>query len=227
MASAAPAEVEPLPARLLSVGRDDLQCGDRECGCDREIDVEDRPPVAELGQDTADEHTDRGAGTSDCAPGGKRLRPLVALEGGHDDRERCRGEHRGAEALARPSCEQGTGRAGHGRGERGCGEDAEAGQEHPASPEQISRAAAEEQQAPEDERVARDRPADRAAADVEVAREAGQRDVHGGDVEDDHQLRYQQHRQEHELGAGGTLGLRGVAVAEWSLGVLRASCPLF
>ena len=194
------AEVETLPARLQSVGGDDLQRGDRECGCDGEIDVEDRPPV-ELGQDAADEHADRSTSAADRAPGGERLRPLGALEGGHDDREGSRGEHRCAETLARPSGEQGTGAARHGRGERGHGEDAEPGQEHPAPPEQVGCAAAEEQQAAEDERVARDRPADRAAADVEVAGEAGQGDIHGGDVEDHHQLRDQEHGQEHELRA--------------------------
>ncbi len=154
------AEVETLPARLEGVGRDDLQCGDRECCCDGEVDVEDHPPVGELGQDAADEHADRSTSAADRAPGGESLRPLRALEGGHDDRERRRGEHRCAETLARSSGEEGTGGAGHRRGERGRGEDAEAGQEHPAPSEQVGGAAAEEEQAAEDQRVARDRPAD-------------------------------------------------------------------
>ena len=160
------AEVETLPARLLRVGRDDLQRGDRECRCDGEIDVEDHPPVAELGQDAADEDADRSACAADGSPGGESLRPLVALEGGHDDRERCRGEHRCAETLARASGEQGAGGTRHRRGEGGGGEDAEAGQEHPAPSEQVGCAAAEEEQAAEDERVARDRPADAGAAEA-------------------------------------------------------------
>ena len=110
------AEVETLPARLLSVGGDDLQRGDRECRCDGEIDVEDQAPV-ELGQEAADEHADRGTSAADRAPGGESLRPLGALEGGHDDRKRSRGEHRCAESLTRASGEQGTGATRHRRGE--------------------------------------------------------------------------------------------------------------
>ena len=107
------AKVETLPARLLGVGRDDLQCGDRECCCDGEVDVEDHPPVGELGQDAADEDADRSTCAADGSPGGERLRALLAVERGHDDRERCRGEHRGAETLARAGREEGAGGAGH------------------------------------------------------------------------------------------------------------------
>ena len=190
------AEVETPPPRLLDVGRDDLQRGDRERGCDGEVDVEDRPPVGVLRQDAADEDADRGTCAADGAPGGERLRPLVALEGGHDDRQRRRGEHRGAETLACASGEEGAGGAGHRRGERGGGEDAEAAQEHPASPEQVGGAAAEEEQAAEDQRVARDRPADAGAGQVQITGEARQRDVHRRDVEDHHQLRDQQDEEE-------------------------------
>src|SRR5215218_1519050 len=111
------AEVETLPARLQSVGRDGLKRGDRERGRDGEIDVEDQAPV-ELGQDAADEHADRSTGAADRAPGSKRLRPLGALEGGHDDREGSRGEHRRPEALSCASGEQGTGGTRHCRGKR-------------------------------------------------------------------------------------------------------------
>ena len=66
-------EVEAAPARLLGVGRDDLQGGDEQrCG-DGEVDVEDRPPVGELGEDAADEDADRRARSADCAPSGERL----------------------------------------------------------------------------------------------------------------------------------------------------------
>ena len=189
-------EVETPPARLRGVGGDDLQCGDRECCGDGEVDVEDHPPVGELGQHAADEDADRSTCAADGSPRGERLRTLAALERGHDDRERCRGEHRGAEPLACTSGEEGAGGAGHRRGERGGGEDAEAGQEHPASSEQVGGAAAEEEQAAEDQRVARDRPADAGAGQVQVTGEAWQRDVHGGDVEDHHQLCDQQDEEQ-------------------------------
>jgi hypothetical protein len=66
------AEVETLPARLLGVGRDDLQCGDHECGCDWEVDVEDHPPVGELGEE-ADEDADRSTGAADCAQAARAI----------------------------------------------------------------------------------------------------------------------------------------------------------
>ncbi len=190
------AEVEPTPARLLRIGGHDLQGGDRECRCDRQIDVEDHPPVGELGEETADEHADCGARASDCSPGGERFRPLVPVERRHDDRKRCRREQCCTETLARAGCKQSGRRARRGRRERRHGEDAEAGQEHPAAPEQIGGAAAEEEQASEDERVAGDGPADARAAELKVFREARQRDVHGRDVEDDHQLGDEHDEQE-------------------------------
>jgi hypothetical protein len=153
-------EVEPSPARLLRVAGHDFQGSDGQCRCDGQIDVEDHPPVAELGEKAADEDADRRACASDCSPGGERFRPLLPLERAHDDRERCRREQRCTETLACAGCEQGGRGARHGRRERGCGEDSEAGQEHPPTPEQIGGPTAEEEQASEDERVAGDRPAD-------------------------------------------------------------------
>ena len=73
---------------------------------------------------------------------------------------------------------------------------AEPGEEDATTAEQVGGPAAEQQQAAEDERVARDRPAEVAAGDVEVRGEVGQRDVHGRDVEDDHELRERQQEQQ-------------------------------
>src|SRR6266508_1170002 len=108
-------EVEPSPAWRLCIGGHDLQGGDRQCRCDRQIDVEDHPPVAELGEDAADEDAECGACASDCSPGGERFRPLVSLEGRHDDRKRCRREHRGTKTLACAGCEEGSRCARYGR----------------------------------------------------------------------------------------------------------------
>ena len=127
---------------------------------DREVDEEDHPPVGELGQQPAGEDADRCACAADCAPGGERLRLRLAVEAGRDDRERRRGEHRGAEALPRACREQRSGAAGEGGGERGGREDTQAGQEQAAAAEQVGGPAAEQQETAEDERVARDRPAD-------------------------------------------------------------------
>ena len=189
-------EVEATPTRLLAVGRDDLPRGDEKRRGDGEVDVEDCPPVGELGENAADEDADRRARSADCAPSCERLRASCSVECGRDDRECCRGEERGTESLTRASREQRSGASGHRRGERGSGEDGEAGEEHAAASEEIGRATAEQQETSEDERVARDRPADVRAAQVEVGGNVRQGDVHGGDVEDDHELGDEQHREE-------------------------------
>ena len=100
------AEVEAAPARLLASAGTTLQGGEREHGGDGQVDEEDQPPVDELGQHAADEDAERGAGTADRTPGGERLRRGRPVEAAGDDRERGRGEHRGAEALAGASGEQ-------------------------------------------------------------------------------------------------------------------------
>ena len=159
-------KVEAAPARLLRVGRDELERGDQEDGGDGDVDVEDRAPVGGLGEDAADEDADGGAGSADCSPGGLRLRAGLAVKAGGDDRECRRREESGADALARASGEQGGGTCCHRRHEGRGGEDEESGEEHAAATEKVGGAATEEQEAAEDQRVARDRPADARAAEV-------------------------------------------------------------
>ena len=100
------AEVEPTPARLLGVGGNDLAGAEGERDGDRQVDEEDQPPVSDLGEHAAEEDAERGAGATDGTPGGERLRASRAVEDAGDDRERGRGEHRGAEALARAGGEE-------------------------------------------------------------------------------------------------------------------------
>ena len=76
-------------------------------------------------------------------------------------------------------------------------------------PTRSASAAAEEEQAAEDERVARDRPADRRSTQLQIAGEARQGDVHGRDVEDHHQLGDEQDAEEN--GAASAGGRRGLA----------------
>src|SRR5205823_4318216 len=93
--------------------------------------------------------------------------------------------------------------------------DDEPGEEHPAATEKVGGAATEQQKAAEDQGVARDRPADARTAHVQVGGDVRKRDVHGGDVEDDHQLRDEQNRKEEAV------RLRGVIRADrdFALGV--------
>ena len=190
------AQVQSAPAGLLHVAGNDLQRGEGERNRHGQVHEEDHPPVGELRQEPTGEDADRRTGAADGTPGGKRLRLCRPVEAGRDDRERSRGEHRRAETLTGPRREERGGGSGERRGEGRGREDPEAGEEEAAAPEQVGGAAAEEQEAPEDEGVARDRPADLRAGELQVLREARQRDVHGRDVEDDHQLRDEEHEQQ-------------------------------
>jgi hypothetical protein len=77
-------EVKPPPPRLVRVGGNDCQGGRGERDGDREVDVEDQPPV-ELGQEAADEDADRSASAADRSPGSERLHPLWAVERSGDE----------------------------------------------------------------------------------------------------------------------------------------------
>ena len=78
-------------------------------------------------------------------------------------------------------------------------------EEHAAAAEEVGGAAAEQQEASEDQRVARDRPADLRATQLQVRCDVRQRDVHGRDVEDDHQLRDEQHREKPAVSRGASV----------------------
>ena len=105
-------------------------------------------------------------------------------------------------------------------------EHAQAGQEHPPAAEQVGGASAEQQQAAEDQRVARDRPADVAAGDVQALGHVRHGDVDGRDVEDDHQLRdaeQQQQLLEAPHRPAGVSGVGSVVAARAVRGRLRAA----
>ena len=76
-------------------------------------------------------------------------------------------------------------KSGKERGER---EHDEPGEKDPPAPEQVGRAPAEEQEAPEHERVGADDPLQVLLRESEVDLDRGQRHVHDCDVQDDHEL---------------------------------------
>ena len=112
------AQIEAAPLRPLRVGGQEVQGAGGEHQADGEVDEEDRAPVDELGQHAAEQDADGGARAADRAPDAERLGALGAVEGGGDDRQRGRGEHRGAEALAGAGGEEHGGVGGERRGER-------------------------------------------------------------------------------------------------------------
>ena len=191
------AEVESVPARSGGVCGDDPAGRDGEPDTDRDVDQEDRLPADELGQRASEEHADGGTRSSDRAPGREGVRPLATLsEGAHEDGERGGREHRGAQSLSGPCGEQRFGASCCRCGDGGEGEDAQSGHEHAARPDEVGGTAAEQEQAAEDQRVARDRPADVAAVDAEAVGHVRQRDVHGRDVEDHHELGGAEHQKQ-------------------------------
>ncbi len=91
------------------------------------------------------------------------------------------------------------------------------GQEHGAPVEQVGEAAAEEQQSAAEKDVGTDRPLVVAAGEVEGLADAGQRDVHHADVEDDDELGHEHHAEN----GPGSAGLLSVLFVR---GLYRAGC---
>ena len=125
------------------------------------------------------------------------MTPWALGEDGGDQGERRGGEHRRPHPLQRPRRDQCLRGGGRCRGDRGCGEDPEAGQEHPSPAEQVGGAATEQDQPAESERVGRDHPLEIGDRDAQVRLDGRQRDVHHRDVEDEHELRCAQQGQDH------------------------------
>ena len=86
----------------------------------------------------------------------------------------------------------------------GDGEERQADLEDAEPAEDVAEAAAEEQQAAEGERVGVEHPRQRRRAEAEVGVDAGERDVHDGGVEHQHQLGDQHDRD----AGGGAAGVR-------------------
>ncbi len=157
---------------------------------ERDVDEEGPAPVHVLGQQTAEDQTDRTATTGDGAVDAERLGALLGL-GEHDrqQRERGRGEQGAEDTLEGAGAEQHRG-VGGGAAERGG--QCEAGQtddEGALAPPQVGHPATEQQQPAEGQRVRGDHPLAVAVGDAQVLLGGRQRDVHDGGVQDDHQLR--------------------------------------
>src|SRR6185503_3922666 len=95
---------------------------------DRDVDEEDPGPVERAGERAAEQHAGRAAAAGDRAPDPEREVALLTLgEGGGEDRQRGRGEQRGAEPLEGPEGDQRTLRPGEPVEQRADTEEREAG----------------------------------------------------------------------------------------------------
>ena len=156
---------------------------------DRDVDDEDPRPRGELGEHAAEEQADRAAAGGDRAPDAERLGALILPgECRRDDRERRGGDEGAAEPLERPAGDQHSGRLREAVEQRGGAEHDDPGREQPLTTEQVGRAAAEQQEAAEDERVRVDDPLEVRGGEVQPVLNGGQRDVHDGRIEHDHEL---------------------------------------
>ena len=127
MTRIAPSDVEGAD-RVLDAALAQQARGQQDRGeADRRVDEEDPLPADVLGEDAAEQHADRAAGTRDGAPDCERLVALLALgERRREDRERRRGDHRAAEALDGARRDEEVVRVREAAGERGEREQREA-----------------------------------------------------------------------------------------------------
>jgi hypothetical protein len=105
-------EVEADPLRSSDVGGHDVHRSGSDADADGQIDQEDGSPVDEFGERAAQQDTDSGAGAAHGTPDAERLRAGRAVEGGGDDGQRSRRQHRRAQTLPGTGGEEHGGTAG-------------------------------------------------------------------------------------------------------------------
>ena len=153
--------------RLGQQARGEQRRGD----ADRHVDEQHPLPAGPLGEHAAEQHARGAAGTGDRAPDAERLVAFSTLgeHRGHE-RERGRGEQRGAEALDGAGDDQLDVGLGEAAGERCAREHDQADDEHAAPAEQVGDATAEQQEAAEGQRVRVDDPRQVVLAEVQRRR---------------------------------------------------------
>jgi hypothetical protein len=182
-----PERVKPLGlrvARLTHEAERQHEGGD----ADRQVDPEDRRPVEEADQQTADDRPGSEADPRCGRPDADCGRAPLLGERIDQDRERERCHQRGTDALQSAEGDQ-VGVVGR---ERACaGEHRERGQadeEDALAPVPISQRAADEDERRERKHVGVDHPLQVARRDTELALDRGQRHVHDRVVQQDHAL---------------------------------------
>ena len=172
--------------------RDSVDAREREHDggdADRDVDEEDPLPADAGRDDPADDRPDGDGGAGDGPEDPEGDPAVAALEGLGDQRERGGEHHRPADPL------HGAGEVEHQRGVGepadggGAGEHHEAGREHQPAPEQVGERSGRQQEGGERQRVGVDDPLQVGEGGVQFALDRGQRDVHDGDVEQQHEDR--------------------------------------
>lgn len=181
-----------------------------------------------MGEDAADDEPERGRRAGNRSPqpeGAGAFGP--SGEVGRDERERGRRGERRPQPLDGPRPEQPARGRGEPADQRGHAEQRDAGDEDPAAADDVPRPPAEQEQPAEGDGVGVEHPGQALGGEAERVVDLGERDVHDGDVEDQHELAEQQ-GGEYEAGpvpgrAGGPRvgrggrqsGLQGAAGRSW------------
>ena len=164
---------------------------------DGHVDEEAPAPREQVGQQAAEHQADAAAATCDGAVVGDGARALAALaERRRQQRERGRCGDRGADALHGARGQQPLGRGRQAAREGGGGEESDAGHEHAPAAEDVAGPRAQQQQAAERQRVGVLHPREGRGREVQRRLDLGQGRDHDRDVEDDHQVRGQDDRED-------------------------------
>ena len=177
-----------LPDADSGAALDEAHGEERRHDPDRNVHEEDPVPVDEVREDAACEQPDRAAGRGHEAEHADRLCLLPRLGEHHDDHpERHRRCRRAAGTLDEAGRDQHLLALRKGAQKRGGREHAQPGQEYASMTEQVSEAPCQQQQAAEGDQIGVDHPGEVVLGEVEVVLDRGERDVHDGRVEHDHQ----------------------------------------
>jgi hypothetical protein len=178
----------PVVEVCLALAQQERRESENSDAC-RNIDEEDPRPAERARERPAEQHAGGTAAPGCGAPDAEREISLASLaEGCGEDRE-CGGrEQRGAEPLQRTESDQRSFRPREAVEQRaGRKQDHSCDEQSPA-PKEVGEPAAEQEDAAEEDRVGGDHPLEALLAEVEVGLDRGKRNVHDGDIENDHEL---------------------------------------
>ena len=145
-------------------------------------------PVQEVGEDPAEQDAEGAAAGGDEAEHAHGLRPLGRLdEERHHERECDRRHYGAAESLDHPGHDEHALACRRPARERSQGEQGDPAEEQSTMAEQIAEPPAQQQEAPEGQKVAVHHPGERGLGEAEILLDRGQRHVHDRAVENDHQ----------------------------------------
>jgi hypothetical protein len=197
-------------------------CGHQGEGryADRDVEEEDVLPSGVAGEDSAGQQADRTAQCAHRAPDAESLVAFGPLgEHVHHDRLGGRQYERRPESLQPAHHDEEGVRGGQAASERGGGEDCHADHENAAASEQVSGAAAEEQETGEGQPVGGHQPLQVGFGEVERAADGRQGDVHDREIHDRDEVGHDQQRERFPPLPGQPRRPAGLGPGRWAGGL--------